>query len=115
MSGVHVLPLPGIYSPDPQKASTTRGLADVVTLQRHRQERFPAEDEDEERFFVDTLSAYQWAKDAAGLDSDPGPLLDEARESADPLRLMRLFGITDGTAMRYVSAAHPERTPNLPR
>jgi len=37
-------------------------------------------------------------------------ILHEARETADPLRLMRLFGISDGTAMRYVTAAHPERT-----
>jgi integrase len=37
-------------------------------------------------------------------------ILHEARESADPLRLMRLFGIGDGTAMRYIAAAHPEKT-----
>ncbi|MGW3931127.1 hypothetical protein ACWECC_23920 [Streptomyces microflavus] len=42
-------------------------------------------------------------------------ILDEARITADPLRLMRLFGISDTTAMRYVSAAHPERTAKLPR
>ncbi|MCL7430392.1 hypothetical protein [Streptomyces sp. YS415] len=42
-------------------------------------------------------------------------ILDEARESAAPLRLMRLFGISDGTAMRYVSAARLERTAKLPR
>ncbi|EDY53104.1 conserved hypothetical protein [Streptomyces clavuligerus] len=42
-------------------------------------------------------------------------ILNEAFESADPLRLMRLFGITEGTAMRYVSTAHPERTARLPR
>ncbi|WP_406054312.1 hypothetical protein OG462_03490 [Streptomyces sp. NBC_01077] len=36
-------------------------------------------------------------------------ILDEARLSADPLRLMRLFGISTGAAMRYVAAAHPER------
>ncbi|WP_405825970.1 tyrosine-type recombinase/integrase [Streptomyces sp. NBC_01390] len=41
------------------------GLADVVTLQRRRQARLPADDE--ESFFVDTLSEYQWARDAAGL------------------------------------------------
>ncbi|UUU22877.1 hypothetical protein [Streptomyces sp. DSM 40750] len=42
-------------------------------------------------------------------------ILNEAAESADPLRLMRLFGITEQTAMRYVTAAHPERTAKLPR
>jgi integrase/recombinase XerC len=41
------------------------GLADVVTLQRRRQARLSAQDE--ESFFVDTLSEYQWARDAAGL------------------------------------------------
>jgi hypothetical protein len=34
--------------------------------------------------------------------------LDEARETADPIRLMRLFGITSHTAIHYVRAAHPE-------
>jgi hypothetical protein len=42
-------------------------------------------------------------------------ILNEALETADPLRLMRLFGITESTAMRYVGAAHPERTAELPR
>lgn len=42
-------------------------------------------------------------------------ILNEAAETADPLRLMRLFGITEQTAMRYVGAAHPERTSKLPR
>ncbi|MFI6449118.1 tyrosine-type recombinase/integrase [Kitasatospora sp. NPDC050543] len=41
------------------------GLADVVTLQRRREARLSAEDE--EGFFVDVLSEYQWARDAAGL------------------------------------------------
>lgn len=30
-------------------------------------------------------------------------------------KLMRLFGITAQTAMRYVAAAYPERTARLPR
>ncbi|GAA1926795.1 hypothetical protein [Streptantibioticus ferralitis] len=34
--------------------------------------------------------------------------LDKARETADPVRLMRLFGITSHTAIHYVLAAHPE-------
>ncbi|MEU4066204.1 hypothetical protein AB0F25_27990 [Streptomyces wedmorensis] len=42
-------------------------------------------------------------------------ILDEARSSIDPLRLMRLFGISDSAAMRYISAAHPERTSKLPK
>lgn len=41
------------------------GLADVVTLQRRRQARMSAQDE--ESFFVDALTEYQWARDAAGL------------------------------------------------
>ncbi|MEU9945018.1 hypothetical protein [Streptomyces lavendulae] len=42
-------------------------------------------------------------------------ILNEAAECADPLRLMRLFGITEQTAMRYVGTACPERTSKLPR
>jgi hypothetical protein len=34
--------------------------------------------------------------------------LDEARETADPVRLMCLFGITSHTAIHYVRAARPE-------
>jgi hypothetical protein len=33
----------------------------------------------------------------------------------DRLRLVRLFGITEQTAMRYVGAAHLERTAKMPR
>jgi hypothetical protein len=42
-------------------------------------------------------------------------ILFEARQDADPLHLMRLFGLSDGAAMRYITAAHPERTTKLPR
>ncbi|CAM5521506.1 MULTISPECIES: hypothetical protein [Streptomyces] len=42
-------------------------------------------------------------------------LLDEALQSADPLKLMRLFGIGEKTAMHYVAVAHPERTAKLTR
>jgi hypothetical protein len=42
-------------------------------------------------------------------------ILYEARHSADPLHLMRLFGLSDSAAMRYITAAHPERTTKLPR
>ncbi|MEV7188220.1 hypothetical protein [Kitasatospora sp. NPDC093102] len=42
-------------------------------------------------------------------------ILDEAFATGDPLRLVRLFGITEATAMRYVTVACPERTTKLPR
>ncbi|MEU8512917.1 hypothetical protein AB0C76_15195 [Kitasatospora sp. NPDC048722] len=42
-------------------------------------------------------------------------ILDEAAVTADPLHLMRLSGIGESAAMRYVSAAHPEKTGLLPR
>ncbi|MEV5989523.1 hypothetical protein AB0L85_32005 [Streptomyces sp. NPDC052051] len=42
-------------------------------------------------------------------------ILNQAAECAAPLRLMRLFGITEQTAMRYVSTACPEPTAKLPR
>ncbi|CAM5606012.1 hypothetical protein SROCM77S_00514 [Streptomyces rochei] len=42
-------------------------------------------------------------------------ILDEAFTTGDPLKLMRLFGITEQTAMGYVAAAYPERTARLPR
>jgi hypothetical protein len=42
-------------------------------------------------------------------------ILDEARHTADPVHLMRLFGIADTTAMRYVYTAHPERRAVPPR
>jgi integrase len=36
-------------------------------------------------------------------------IFDEARETADPVRLMRVFGIASVTATRYVAAAHPDK------
>jgi integrase len=42
-------------------------------------------------------------------------ILDEARQTADPVHLMRVYGIAVKTAMRYVYAAHPERRSTLPR
>jgi hypothetical protein len=42
-------------------------------------------------------------------------ILDEARATADPVHLMRVFGIAVETAMRYVYAAHPERRSTGPR
>jgi hypothetical protein len=41
-------------------------------------------------------------------------IMDEARHTADPVHLMRLFGISDTTAMKYVYAAHPDRQTVLP-
>jgi hypothetical protein len=42
-------------------------------------------------------------------------ILDEARHTADPVHLVRVFGITAGTAMIYVQAAHPGRRGLIPR
>lgn len=38
-------------------------------------------------------------------------ILDEARHTADPVRLMRVFGISDTTAMKYLYTAHPNGSP----
>jgi hypothetical protein len=42
-------------------------------------------------------------------------ILNEAFETGDPLKLIRLFGITENTARRYVGAPIPSRTAKLPR
>ncbi|MEU3776877.1 hypothetical protein AB0F11_27445 [Streptomyces sp. NPDC032472] len=42
-------------------------------------------------------------------------VLNDAFETANPLKLMRLFGITEQTAMRQAAAAHRERTAKLPK
>jgi hypothetical protein len=42
-------------------------------------------------------------------------ILDEAHYTADPVRLMRIFGISDTTALKYVHAAHPDRGSVIPR
>ncbi|MDW8803834.1 hypothetical protein P1P68_03250 [Streptomyces scabiei] len=42
-------------------------------------------------------------------------ILSEAFDMGDPLELMRLFGITEKTAMHYVGVAHPEKTAQLPQ
>ncbi|WP_094213791.1 hypothetical protein [Streptomyces sp. 2R] len=39
--------------------------------------------------------------------------LDEARETADPVHLVRIFGIHPNIAVKYVHAAHPDKA--LPR
>ncbi|MFE4254265.1 tyrosine recombinase XerC [Streptomyces sp. NPDC056910] len=36
-------------------------------------------------------------------------IVDEARHSADPVRLMRLFGLSNLSATRYVLTAHPDK------
>jgi hypothetical protein len=43
------------------------GLADVVTFGRQQRAAQAASDDEEERFFADTLAEYQWARDVAGL------------------------------------------------
>ncbi|MER6416744.1 hypothetical protein [Streptomyces humidus] len=40
-------------------------------------------------------------------------ILDEARQTADPVHLMRVFGIAAETAMKYIYTAHPERRSTL--
>lgn len=42
-------------------------------------------------------------------------LLDEAATTADPIHLMRVFGVSSATAMRYIHASHPERGAVPPR
>jgi hypothetical protein len=42
-------------------------------------------------------------------------ILDEAKRTADPVHLMRVFGISAASAMKYVYAVHPERRSTLPR
>jgi hypothetical protein len=39
-------------------------------------------------------------------------IYDEARYTADPVHLMRLFGLGKTTAMKYVTAAHPDKKPD---
>jgi hypothetical protein len=36
-------------------------------------------------------------------------ILEEARETEDPIHLMRVFGLSATTAVKYVQTAHPER------
>ena len=42
-------------------------------------------------------------------------ILDEARHTADPVHLMRVFGLSSHPAMKYIQAAHPDRGPAMPR
>jgi hypothetical protein len=41
-------------------------------------------------------------------------ILDEARHTADPVHLVRVFGISESSAMHYVHAAHPGRQAVIP-
>lgn len=41
-------------------------------------------------------------------------ILDEARDTADPIHLMRVFGLSATTAVKYVQAAHPTGAPSIP-
>ena len=42
-------------------------------------------------------------------------ILDEARHTADPVHLMRVFGLSAHPAMKYIQAAHPDHGPSMPR
>ncbi|MEU3991758.1 hypothetical protein AB0F24_25935 [Streptomyces platensis] len=42
-------------------------------------------------------------------------ILDEARDTEDPVHLIRVFGISTTTAMKYLYAAHPHRASPIPR
>ncbi|GAA2418517.1 hypothetical protein GCM10010420_56310 [Streptomyces glaucosporus] len=42
-------------------------------------------------------------------------ILNEVFDMGDPLKLMRLFGITEKTAMHYIGVAHAEKTAQHPR
>jgi hypothetical protein len=42
-------------------------------------------------------------------------IFDAARHTADPVRLVRVFGITENTAMNDVDGAHPGRQPVILR
>ena len=42
-------------------------------------------------------------------------ILDEARRTADPVHLVRVFGINESTAVHYVHTAHPSRKAVVPR
>ncbi|MEU9959756.1 hypothetical protein [Streptomyces sp. NPDC050982] len=41
-------------------------------------------------------------------------ILNEAQHTDDPLRLIRLFGLSPRTAMQYIHAAHPHRSQSDP-
>jgi hypothetical protein len=39
-------------------------------------------------------------------------ILNEAQHTDDPLHLIRLFGLSPRTAMKYIHAAHPHPHPH---
>ncbi|GAA3979857.1 hypothetical protein GCM10022384_31610 [Streptomyces marokkonensis] len=41
-------------------------------------------------------------------------ILDEARETEEPAHLVRVFGISITTSMKYIHAAHPHRLGPVP-
>lgn len=41
-------------------------------------------------------------------------ILNEAQHTDDPLHLIRLFGLSPRTAMKYIHAAHPHRSQSDP-
>lgn len=104
----------------------THGI--IAAWLRHRRERWP------ESTNPHLVVSRQTAMDARRQSTSPSTLLtmvepfgvtvsalradrilDEARQTADPVGLMRLFGICDGTAMKYIYAAHPERQSEMIR
>jgi hypothetical protein len=42
-------------------------------------------------------------------------ILDETHETEDPVHLVRVFGISVTTAMKYIHTAHPHRAGPIPR
>jgi integrase len=94
----------------------------ITAWLRHRRERWPKSANP--HLLVSRRTAMDARQQSAGLAAlsamvkplgvTPSALradriLDEARQTADPIHLMRLFGICDSTALKYVFAAHPER------
>ncbi|KMV16494.1 hypothetical protein A5731_08225 [Mycolicibacterium conceptionense] len=101
-------------------ALTARLLADWL---RERNRRWPATDN--ERVFITANGAFSIQRPPVStsminaifrrLDLTPRQvridrILYEAGVTADPVHLMQVFGISVATAVRYVHAAHPERS-----
>ncbi|MFI6003316.1 SRPBCC domain-containing protein [Streptomyces sp. NPDC051366] len=92
--------------------STPSSPMDTVTLERH----IAARPETVFGFFTDREKWLSWMGADGVFSFEPGgSYRNEAFATDDPLKLMRLFGITAQTAMRYVAAAYPERTARQPR
>ena len=104
--------------------AVTLGCADAWLRDRHDEmaphgEPAPVHQPgDSDRHRARQLPAPQPVLHATGITASQlreDRILDEARRTADAVRLMRLFGISDTTAMKYVFTAHPERQAVLPR